>query len=130
MGNKQPSDHPTAPSSRGPDRRTSVVDLRSPGSGTERRRGPGRRLSDFVKAAEEGELTQEQFLFVKAMDAYKRSNDRPFPGWTEVLEVLRKLGYRKTATSQLTLPGTEDWTETADAPAFPPPTIDEHDQAA
>ncbi len=104
----------------GPDRRKSVVDLRAPGTGLERRRGPGRRRSDFMKAAEEGEMTHEQFLFIKAIDAYKRVNDKPFPTWTEVLEVIRKLGYRKTVDSSLKLDAVEDWTESADAPAFPP----------
>jgi hypothetical protein len=32
---------------------------------------------------------------MKAMDQYKRDNRRPFPTWSEVLEVLRALGYRK-----------------------------------
>jgi hypothetical protein len=31
------------------------------------------------------------------MDHYKRDNRRPFPTWSEVLEVLRALGYRKVA---------------------------------
>ena len=34
---------------------------------------------------------------MKAMDQYKRDNRRPFPTWSEVLEVLRALGYRKVA---------------------------------
>jgi hypothetical protein len=106
----------------GPDRRKSVVDQRTHGTGLERRRGPGRRRSDFMKAAEEGEMTHEQFLFIKAIDAYKRVNDKPFPTWTEVLEVIRKLGYRKTTESSLRLDAVEDWTESADAPAFPPPS--------
>lgn len=116
----------------GPDRRKSVVDLRTPGTGLERRRGPGRRRSDFMKAAEEGEMTHEQFLFIKAIDAYKRVNDKPFPSWTEVLEVIRKLGYRKTAGSTLKLDAVEDWTEPADAPAFPPSIedIDDIEDAA
>lgn len=104
---------------RGPDRRKSVVDTRAPGTGLERRRGPGRRRSDFMKSAEEGEMTPEQFLFIKAIDAYKRVNQRPYPTWTEVLEVIRKLGYRKTADSMLDLDGAEDWTEPADAAVFP-----------
>ena len=43
------------------DRRTGV-DRRAGASGTnlERRRGPGRRLTDWVRTAEEGEMTQEQ----------------------------------------------------------------------
>ena len=36
-----------------------------------------------------------------------------------MLEVLRKLGYRKTALMTLQLPAAEDWTEAPDAPAFP-----------
>lgn len=106
---------------KGPDRRKNVIDLRPPGTGLERRRGPGRRRSDFMKAAEEGEMTPEQFLFIKAIDAYKRVNNRPYPTWTEVLEVIRKLGYRKTAAMTLEIDGAEDWTESSDAPAFPKP---------
>lgn len=63
-------------------------------SGLERRRGPGRRLSDFTKSAEDGEMTTEQFLFLVAIDEFKKANDRPFPTWTDVLEVVRLLGYR------------------------------------
>lgn len=74
------------------DRRESVVDRRS---GLERRRGPGRRRSESRRSAEEGELTDEQFEFVMAIDEYRRLNRRPFPTWTEVLEVIKYLGYRK-----------------------------------
>ena len=42
-------------------------------------------------------MSDEQFEFVMAMDEYKRVNKRPFPGWTEVLEVIKYLGYRKVA---------------------------------
>ncbi len=104
----------------GGDRRDSVVERRTTrGTGLERRRGPGRRRTDFMKAAEEGQMTSEQFLFVMAIDAYKRVNHQPYPTWTEVLEVIRKLGYRKTCPMELNLSSCEDWTEPADAPAFP-----------
>ena len=86
-------------------------------TGLERRRGPGRRLSDFAKSAEEGELTQEQFLFVMAIDAFKKANDVWYPSWTDVLEVVRMLGYRKTMRSELDLQSAEDWRETPDAPS-------------
>ncbi len=76
------------------DRRQADVDRRN---GLERRRGPGRRRSDSRKDAEEGELSKEQFEFVMALDEYKRANKRPFPSWTEVLEVIKYLGYRKVA---------------------------------
>lgn len=74
------------------DRRNTVIDRRA---GLERRRGPGRRRSESRRSAEEGEMSEEQFEFVMAIDEYKRTNKRPFPSWTEVLEVIKYLGYRK-----------------------------------
>ena len=92
----------------------------------ERRRGPGRRRTDFMKSAEEGEMTQEQFLFVMAIDAFKRVNGKSFPTWTDVLEVIRKLGYRKTMHSELSLGNqVEDWTESPDSPCGVFKTTDE-----
>src|SRR5262245_4339384 len=85
------SDEPTDYT--GPERR---VAERRDGTGLERRRGPGRRLSDVRKAAEEGEMTAEQFEFVMAIETYKKVNKKMFPTWTEVLEVINQLGYRKT----------------------------------
>jgi len=76
---------------RGADRR-SEIDRRS---GLDRRRGPGRRRSDIRKAAEEGEMTDDLLEFVMAIDDYKRVNDRPFPSWSEVFELIHYLGYRK-----------------------------------
>lgn len=82
----------------------------------ERRRGPGRRLTDFIRSAEEGEMSGEQYMWLMAIDAFKRVNGKPFPSWTDVLEVARKLGYRKTMPTELNLGGRcEDWTERPDA---------------
>ncbi len=81
----------------GQDRRGSVVDRRL---GLDRQRGPGRRLSDERKSAEEGQLSDEQFEFLQAINEYKQTNTRPFPTWTEVLEVIKALGYRKVAEPQ------------------------------
>ena len=86
-------------------------------SGLERRRGPGRRRSDFLRSAEEGEMTKEQFLFLLAIDTFKKQNGKTFPTWTDVLEVVRLLGYRKTMPSELSLPRVEDWTEKPDTPS-------------
>lgn len=123
----QPPSQPK-PSQPDPEQWKSVVDRRtgldrrqlgvpSP-TNLERRRGPGRRLSDFVKSAEEGEMNREQFLFLLAIDSFKRVNHKTFPTWTDVLEIIRKLGYRKTMPSELNLgPSATDWTERADAPS-------------
>jgi hypothetical protein len=78
----------------GVERRQSVVDRRL---GLDRCRGPGRRRGDDRKAAEEGQMSDEQFEFLMAIDEYKKKNARPFPTWTEVLEVIKALGYRKVA---------------------------------
>lgn len=93
----------------------------------DRRRGVGRRLSDFTKSAEAGEMTREQFLFLQAMDAFKRANGKCYPTWTDVLEVIRKLGYRKTMPSELGIGNAEDWKEAPDAPsAVKAPRWEEH----
>ena len=84
----------------GPERR-SGVDRR--GTGLERRRGPGRRLSDDRKAAEEGEMTPQQFEFVMAIEMYKKLNKRMYPTWTEILEIFNQLGYRKVMPREITL---------------------------
>jgi hypothetical protein len=92
MANEYPTER------RGGDgRRESVVDRRL---WLDRRRGPGRRLTDERKSAEEGQMSDEQFEFLMAIDEYKRKNTRPFPTWTEVLEVIKALGYRKVAEPQ------------------------------
>ena len=72
-------------------------------TGLERRRGPGRRRSDDRRSAEEGEMSAEQFEFVMAIETYKKVNKRMYPTWTEVLEVVRQLGYRKIAHRDITL---------------------------
>lgn len=84
----------TAENRRRKSRRDKVADRRF---GLDRRRGPGRRRPDDRKAAEEGQMTDEQFEFVMAIDKYKKLNNRPFPTWTEVLEIIKALGYRKVA---------------------------------
>jgi hypothetical protein len=112
--NTPPDLHLTGEERRGPDRRK--ADIGGP-TGLERRRGPGRRLSDYTRAAEEGELTQEQFLFVMAIEGFKKANNKVYPSWTDVLEVVRLLGYRKTLPSEIKLRNAEDWKEAPDAPA-------------
>ena len=81
----------------GDDRRDSVVDRRL---GLNRKRGPGKRRCDERKSAEEGNMSDEQFDFLMAIEEYKKENSRPFPTWTEVLEIIKALGYRKVAEPQ------------------------------
>lgn len=65
--------------------------------GMDRRRGPGRRRGEVRRAAEEGEITGELLQFILAIDEYKKINERPFPSWSEVFEIIQYLGYRKVA---------------------------------
>lgn len=100
---------PAAEAPQAGDRRACVVDRRTGAdrragtgaddrrSGLDRRRGPGIRRTEERRSAEEGEMSQEQFDFIRAINEYKQVNSRPFPTWTEVLDVIKALGYRKVA---------------------------------
>lgn len=41
------------------------------------------------------EMPPEVLEFIQAIDEYKRIHRRPFPTWSEVLEVLKTLGYTR-----------------------------------
>src|SRR5271165_5275825 len=68
------------------------------------RRQQGERRRQIDPTTCERDYNDEEIDFMKAMDQYKRDNRRPFPTWSEVLEVLRSLGYRKVA-EKTALPG-------------------------
>jgi len=68
------------------------------------RRQQGERRRQVDPTTCEKDYSDEEIIFMKAMDQYKRANRRPFPTWSEVLEVLRSLGYRKTEAATA-LPG-------------------------
>jgi hypothetical protein len=70
-----------------------AVDRRS---GTDRR-NQGERRRQIDPTTCERDYNEDEISFMKAMDQYKRDNRRPFPTWSEVLEVLHALGYRKVA---------------------------------
>ncbi len=46
-------------------------------------------------AVKPDEMPADVIEFVTAIDEYKRVHRRPFPSWSEVLEVLKSLGYRR-----------------------------------
>ena len=54
-----------------------------------------RRLIDPTTC--ERDYSVPEMEFMAAMHEYKQSNGRMFPTWSEVLEVLRGLGYAKAA---------------------------------
>jgi hypothetical protein len=54
----------------------------------------GRRR--FVDPATcERDYSAAEWEFLRAIEEYKRSSGRMFPTWSEVLEVVRNLGYQK-----------------------------------
>src|SRR5262245_19170786 len=72
-----------------------ATDRRAKNAAEKRKLSERRRLIDPTTC--ERDYNDEETEFMKAMDRYKRENRRPFPTWSEVLEVLRSLGYRKVA---------------------------------
>ena len=52
-----------------------------------------RRLVDPTTC--DRDYSAAELEFMQAMQAYKLSSGRMFPTWSEVLEVLRSLGYQK-----------------------------------
>ena len=41
------------------------------------------------------EMSDEVMDFITAIDDYKRKHERPFPNWSEILEILKGLGYER-----------------------------------
>ncbi|MEE8467269.1 MAG: hypothetical protein V3T22_02380 [Planctomycetota bacterium] len=48
--------------------------------------------------AKPDQMPKEVLEFIQAIDTYKRQNQRPFPNWSEILEILKELGYQKSLT--------------------------------
>src|SRR5271170_1600045 len=91
---------------RGNDRRKRsipvAVDRRTGQERRSQQQGERRRLIDPTTC--ERDYSDEEIEFMKSMDQYKRENRRPFPTWSEVLEVLCALGYRRVAEPSV-MPG-------------------------
>lgn len=64
----------------------------------------------------ERDYTDEEVGFMNAMDEYKRASGRMFPTCSEVLEVIRGLGYVKLTPAELAIirPVTESTVEISD----------------
>ncbi len=73
------------------DRRTETAFAEANPAKTERRKVTRRRQIDPTTC--ERDYTNVEIEFMQAMDAYKRSSGRMFPTCSEILEVVRALGY-------------------------------------
>ncbi len=93
------------------DRRNKVVERRQKDAksdldrrvGKERRQKVERRRQIDPTTCER-DYTPQEIEFMNAMDRYRRDSGRPFPTWSEVLEVVRSIGYQKVEKSAETTP--------------------------
>lgn len=76
----------------------SIATLKTPRCATrktEHSQSARRRLIDPTTC--ERDYGPEEIEFMQALDHYKRTNGRMFPTCSEVLQVLRSLGYERVA---------------------------------
>jgi len=76
---------------KGKDRREESVAV-----AVDRRKTPRRRQIDPTTC--ERDYTDDEVEFMHALDDYKRSSGRMFPTCSEILEVIRDLGYSRGST--------------------------------
>lgn len=80
------------------DRRQASVAVASDRRATDDRRKVSRRRQIDPTTCER-DYNIDEIEFMRAMDEYKRANGRMFPTCSEILEVVRALGYRKGIVS-------------------------------
>ena len=77
------------------DRRKQAVPVAKEQRQSERRKVQRRRQIDPTTC--ERDYSEDEIEFMHALDRYKRASGRMFPTCSEILEVLRNLGYQKCA---------------------------------
>lgn len=75
---------------KGEDRRKRDVPVAVDRRKGDRRKGPRRKRS-----MNQYDLEADTLEFINAINRFKESSGRPFPTWSEVLGILRDLGYEK-----------------------------------
>jgi len=73
--------------------------------GVERRKVQRRRHIDPTTC--ERDYSPDEIEFMQALDDYKRASGRMFPTCSEILEVIKGMGYFKPAAQAVLLPPTE-----------------------
>lgn len=66
----------------------------------------------------ERDYTNDEIEFMQALDAYKRSSGRMFPTCSEILEVIRDLGYTRNGMMVESVEELEEAAEAGLTPAF------------
>ena len=78
-------------------RKANVATAQERRSGERREKVSRRRQIDPTTC--ERDYSDEEVEFMNALDAYKRANGRMFPTCSEILEVIRTLGYVKPGST-------------------------------
>ena len=84
---------------KGGDRKSSAPAHDAPKLAERRSKVSRRRQIDPTTC--EREYTEDEIDFMRAMDDYRRTSGRMFPTCSEILEVIRSLGYAKTASAPI-----------------------------
>jgi hypothetical protein len=87
------------------ERRDKPVTAASKPAGEPRRKVQRRRQIDPTTC--ERDYSNDEVEFMQAIEAYKRKNGRMFPTCSEVLEVIRNLGYAKVPAQVVSTPEAE-----------------------
>src|SRR5262245_39908152 len=104
------------------DRRKEAVPVAMERRQTERRKVPRRRQIDPTTC--ERDYSDDEIEFMNALDDYKRRSGRMFPTCSEILEVVRALGYGRQSRPRPELQTAEGQPSPA-IPSFPAPTLDD-----
>lgn len=80
------------------DRRREDIPVEEDRRQGERRKGQRRRQIDPTTC--ERDYTNDELDFMRALDEYKRNSRRMFPTCSEILEVVRSLGYVRLCDGQ------------------------------
>ena len=70
-------------------------------AGKDRRKTGGRRTDDIEehrkveRRINEYPMSDEELDFIKAVNDYKQRYNKPFPTWSEILHILKSIGYEK-----------------------------------
>ncbi len=75
--------------------RNDEANAETPAAPVRERREKVERRRQIDPTTCERDYSQDEVEFMNAMNDYKRRSGRQFPTWSEVLEVLRAMGYRK-----------------------------------
>lgn len=96
-----------------------------PVSGDQPARRKKQRRRQIDPTTCERDYSSHEIEFMQAMDAYKRAAGRMFPTCSEILEVIRSLGYVRLSEEQLALIQTEEFETSAEAFDFNDEDCDE-----